>query len=121
MQTRRQFLEVATATLVLVPAVQAACGTGPMSTQPTPTGASCDGVLTTSSVVLAHTHTLCVPSSDLSSPPAGGATYTTSPPQPTHTVTLTQAELQAIEGGMTVTVTSSVAGSHTHDFAIHKV
>jgi hypothetical protein len=36
-------------------------------------------------------------------------------------VTLTQAQLQSIEGGQTVTVTSSVANNHTHDFAIHRM
>jgi hypothetical protein len=78
-------------------------------------------VQTTSTVAFGHTHTLCVPTADLTSPPAGGATYTSSGPDPTHTVALTQAQLQSIEGGQTVTVTSSVANSHTHDFAIRKM
>jgi hypothetical protein len=36
-----------------------------------------------------------------------------------HTVTLTQAQLQSIQGGQSVTVTTSVANNHTHDFTIH--
>ncbi len=83
--------------------------------------ASCDGVDTTSSVAASHTHTLCVPNTDLSSPPATGATYTTSNNGGhTHTVTLAQAQLQQIEAGGTVTVTSSNVQGHTHTFAIHR-
>jgi len=70
---------------------------------------------------LGHTHTVCVPAADLNNPPAGGATYTSSGPDPTHTVTLTQAQLQSIQAGQTVMITSSVANNHTHDFAIHKM
>ena len=117
MQTRRAFLASTTVTLLLIPLASAACtSSGPMRAG----NGSCNGVQTTSSVALSHTHTLCVPSTDLADPQAGGMTYTTSGPDPTHTVTLTQAQLQAIEAGQTVNVTTSVAASHTHDFAIRK-
>jgi hypothetical protein len=112
MQTRREFLTGATATLLLVPLVHGACGSKG--------DGACDGLQTTSTVAFGHTHTFCVPTADLTNPPASGATYTSSGPDPTHTVTLTQGQLQSIQSGQTVTVTSSVNGNHTHDFAIHK-
>ena len=69
---------------------------------------------------------VCVASSDLTNPPAAGATYTTtSVSGHTHTVTLTQAQLASIQSGSTVTVTtSSVVDpldgvAHTHQFAVH--
>lgn len=113
MQTRREFLAGATVTLILVP-VAAACA----SSSGGGGGGGCDGLDATSSVAQGHTHTLCVPRTDLTSPPAGGMTYTTSGPDPTHTVTLTQAQLEAIESGQTVQVTTSVANGHTHDFVL---
>ncbi len=92
------------------------------------TGTPACGATSTSTTVAAHNHTLCVPATDLSSPPSGGATYTSSSsPDPdannaqhTHTVTLTAAQLTTINGGGTVTVTSAISLSHTHDFAVMK-
>ena len=62
MHTRRDFLSSATVTLLLIPV---GCS---MSTS----GGSCDGTESTSSDTGGHTHTLCVPASDLSSPPVNG-------------------------------------------------
>ncbi|HEY1691637.1 MAG TPA: hypothetical protein VGG39_05730 [Polyangiaceae bacterium] len=116
MQTRREFLShVATVTLFLVPLAEAACSS---SSGNGSSSGSCDGLDPTSTVALGHTHTVCVPSADLSNPPSGGATYTTSGPDPTHTITLTQAQLQSIQSGQSVTVTTSVANNHTHDFTL---
>jgi hypothetical protein len=74
-----------------------------------------------------HTHTLCVLTSDLASPPAAGVTYTTSSDGGhTHKVTLAQADLMAINAGQTMTVTSTSdldpanGSAHTHKFAITK-
>jgi hypothetical protein len=102
--------------------------TGAQDTGTPDTGAGGCGGTSTSTTVAMHTHTLCVPASDLTSPPSAGATYTSSSsPDPeagnaqhTHTVALTAAQLTTIEGGGTVTVTSAISLSHTHDFAIMK-
>ena len=117
MLTRRDFLKGTMATLVLVPL--AACSD---DDSPTGTGdtVGCQGVESTGSSSSGHIHTVCVPDSDLTSPPSGGNTYTTSNNGGhTHTVTLSQAQLQTIESGGSVTVTSSGAG-HTHDFMVEK-
>jgi hypothetical protein len=67
-----------------------------------------------------HTHTLCVPTTDLTSPPAGGKTYTTSVAlNHSHTVVLTQAQLQTIDSGGSVTVTTS--SPLPHNFTISKM
>ncbi len=120
MITRREFLKGSMATLVLVPL--AACSSdddSPMSAGGDSTG-SCQGVASTGSSSAGHIHTVCVPDSDLTTPPAGGGTYTTSSDAGhTHSVTLTQAQLQSIAGGGSVTVTSSSTG-HTHDFSVKK-
>ena len=132
MLNRREFLTTAAGgfvTLVLTPIVSA-CGSdstyGGASTTSNPTTPACDGAGETSTVTNGHTHTLCVPLSDLDNPPASGATYTTSVTEGhEHTVTLIQAWLMAIAQGQTVTVTSSavsVGGTpvHTHGFAVAK-
>jgi hypothetical protein len=84
------------------------------------------GLDPTSSVDDGHTHTVCVPSTDLANPPSAGATYTTSPPESggmvisgaLHTVTLTAAQLSMIEGGQSLTVTTSTDGGHNHQFVL---
>ena len=86
MLTRRDFLKGTMATLVLVPL--AACSD---DDSPTGTGdtVGCQGVESTGSSSSGHIHTVCVPDSDLTSPPSGGNTYTTSNNGgPTQTVTL---------------------------------
>jgi hypothetical protein len=113
MQTRREFLSQATIVLTLLPVAAAAC-----SSSSAAGGGSCDGLDPTSTVASGHTHRVCVPQADLTNPPAGGATYTTSGPDPMHTITLTQAQLQSIQSGQSVTVTTSVANNHTHDFTL---
>jgi hypothetical protein len=64
--------------------------------------------------------TVCVPATDLANPPPTGAMYTTSGPDPTHTITLTAAQLTAINMRQSVTVTSSTNGAHSHDFVLLK-
>jgi hypothetical protein len=129
MFTRRMFLTKATATLVMVPlacsmAADPASGPGDAGT-PAPDGDVCDGVLTTSTNVSQHTHTLCVPESDLTSPPPNGATYTSSNVNDplnnvfhTHTVDLTAQQLSTINGGGQVVVTASTSDFHNHQLMI---
>ncbi len=120
MITRREFLKGSVATLVLVPL--AACSSDDGS--PTSAGGGntggCQGVFSAGTNSSGHIHTVCVPETDLTTPPAGGGTYTTSSAAGhTHTVSLTQAQLQTAAGGGTVTVTSS-STDHTHDFTVRK-
>jgi hypothetical protein len=97
MLNRRQFVSGATVALLLVPVVASGAGSAMSS------GASgCTGVSATSSVALGHTHTVCVLQADLPNPPSAGATYTTSGPDPTHTIALTAAQLSASNGGQSV-------------------
>jgi len=100
--------------LLLVPVV-VGCGSSSSASN------GCDGLGSTSSVVQGHSHTVCIPSADLMTPPQGGATYTTSGPDPTHTITLSAAQLSAIEQGQSVSVTTSNDGAHTHDFTLAKM
>ncbi len=113
MLSRRQFVSEATVALLLVPIVACSANSAMSS------GASgCTGLSPTSSVALGHTHTVCVLQADLTNPPSGGVTYTTSGPDPTHTIALTAAQLSAINGGQSVTVTTSTSAGHTHQFVL---
>jgi hypothetical protein len=122
MQTRREFLNGATVTLLMIPIV-AACGSSGSSPAGAPGGTvpGCDnGIGVTGTIANNHTHTICVLDSDLTNAPAGGVTYVTSNVLAhTHNVTFTQAQLQMINSGGSVTVTSS-APDPTHDFTVMK-
>lgn len=79
----------------------------------------------TSSNDLNHTHTVDLANADISAPPDGGRTETTSLDQAhTHTVTLTDSDFASINAGNTVTKTTSEDETpgfvHTHQFAFHK-
>jgi hypothetical protein len=123
MLTRRAFLARGTTVLVLVPIVACTASSTPTAGP----GASCAGTDVLSSTDASHTHTVCILNSDLTNPPASGATYTTSiDGQHTHNVTLTQANLTALNGGQTITVTSTNdvdplnKTPHAHSFSITK-
>jgi len=116
MLSRRQFVSRTTVALLLVPLAACSSNGGAGSDS----ASDCSGVSSTSSVALGHTHTVCVLETDLTNPPSAGVTYTTSAPDPTHTVTLTAAQLASISGGTSVTVTTSTNGNHNHQFAISK-
>jgi hypothetical protein len=123
MISRRQF----TITLVLTPIASwlAGCGDGgdgsgndgPISdTSPT---IACDGVGAKSSLADGHAHDLCVPTSDLSSPPSDGATYTTTTEDGhTHGVTLDAAQLAAVNRGEVVRVTTTAVDGHVHTYSL---
>lgn len=129
MLNRRELLSVGTGgfvTLVLT-RVLPACSSddsGGSSTSTSPTTPACDGAGETSSVTLAHAHNLCVPASDLTSPPVAGVNYVTSVTSDhEHTVPLTQAMLTIVARGGVVVVTTSVAATaslagHTHIFSV---
>lgn len=111
--TRRELLAQSTVMLLMVPAASAAaaaCSSGGSGSSNTN---GCDGVFETSTVTNNHTHTLCVPTSDLTNPPSAGVTYNTSTDaNHSHTVQLSQAQLQSINGGGSVTVTTSAPAAH---------
>jgi hypothetical protein len=75
-------------------------------------------ILSTSTNVNGHTHTVNVPSSDQLHP--ADTTYTSSnEADHTHQVTLTADQLSTLAGGGAVTVTSTNStstGNHRHDF-----
>lgn len=144
MTTRREFLSSASVTLLMIPF--GACTSSTPSAAPQPAdgsvgggpdtgvctpgssdGSTCSGISTTSSNVSGHTHTLCVPDADLTSPPSAGATYTSScnldplnDIDHIHNVTLSAQQLSTINGGGSVTVTSTEDDLHTHQFTIMK-
>jgi hypothetical protein len=127
MLNRREFLSLGTGGVVTLVLTRVIVGCGSSSSDNTsttstnPTIPGCDGAGETSTVTQGHTHDLCVPASDLSSPPAGGATYTTSiSVGHDHNVTLTQAQLTTVSQGGAVTVTTSTVTGHTHDFSVQK-
>jgi hypothetical protein len=118
MFTRRELLTRGTTLLLLIPVV------GCSSSSDDTSGGSCAGVDSTSTVNSNHSHTVCVLTTDLTSPPGAGVTYTTSNVgSHTHMVMLTAANLTAINTGQTVMVTSTSDGSpaHSHDFMIKKM
>jgi hypothetical protein len=113
-RTRRAFLR-AGAWLVSMPLAGCASSKPPID---------CDGDSSVSTVNADHTHTLCVPSTDLASPPPGGFSYNSSSSGAmphTHDVSLSQVQLAQLAAGQTVTVTSGSNLGHTHDFTIRKM
>jgi hypothetical protein len=115
---RRAFLTQLGTIILILPAARLISGCGTSSPTPSnppsgPTSTPPPGQLTfTSSVVLDHTHTFGIMVTAISSPPAAGRTTSGH----SHVVTLSQMDLQTIEGGGTVTSTTSSAEGHTHTF-----
>ena len=128
MLTRRQLLRNGSTVLVLVPLLPAVLQACSSSDDPgTPAGDTCAGTDPLSTVNAGHTHSVCVPNADMTSPPAAGATYTSSNDgNHTHAITLTAAQLTSIAAGQSVTVTSTSAvdplnqTAHTHDWTVTK-
>lgn len=82
---------------------------------------SSDGFDVTSSVGAGHTHDVRILTADLANPPGGGVQYTsTNVNSHVHTVTLTQADLTAINSGGQVSVNSSTNDGHLHTWTIQK-
>jgi hypothetical protein len=129
MLSRRQFLRAsaraatsATVTLVLAHVGCSSTSSDGMGASIGTTLPGCDGAGATSSLVSGHTHDVCVPAIDLSSPPAAGAVYTTtgSGDGHAHTIALTQAQLVAIAQGQTVMLVTTTTESHAHTFALSR-
>lgn len=84
----------------------------------TGSGGADDGFDVTSAETSGHTHRVTVLFADLSAAPVGGVTYTSTSSGHIHDLKIAQTELVAIEGGASVTVTSSKSAGHTHDWTI---
>jgi hypothetical protein len=124
MLTRRQLLTRGTTMLLLVPIINACSSNNSSTTADAASGSgACAGIDSTSTVNDDHSHAVCVPTTDLTSPPTAGVTYTsTNVGNHTHTIMLTQAQLQMIESGSSVgPITSSSSDGHTHDWTITKM
>ncbi len=114
--------------LLLVPFVSS-CSSSNNTSSIDAEGTMCTGIDSTSTVDEDHTHTICVQTSDLTSPPSGGVTYTSSNVgNHTHTLMLTMAQLASIESGTAVgpvesssTVDPISGVAHTHDWTIMKM
>jgi hypothetical protein len=79
---------------------------------PPPSGMT---ITTTSTTDAGHSHSASIPEDDLDL--TSNKVYTSSNDGGhVHTVALTAADFATLAGGGEVTVTSSLAGSHTHDF-----
>jgi len=111
----------------ILPAVLQACSTSSPNEDPGTPGDTCAGSDPLSTVNAGHTHSVCVPTADMTSPPAAGATYTSSNDgNHTHAITLTAAQLSAIAAGQSVTVTSTSVvdplnqAVHSHNWTIAK-
>jgi len=93
-------------------------GTNTPSGPSTPTATELDF---TSSVVNGHSHDVTIQVSMLSDSPAGGDSLTTTNVNShTHELVLTEAELDSIQAGQTVTRETSLDAGHTHTFALSK-
>lgn len=112
----------------LVAPLVAGCGNGyGSSASSSPDASTCTGVGGQSTTDDQHSHSVCVPTADLTTPPANGATYTSSTDSShVHTVTLTNAQLTTLQGGQAVTVMSSSTVNpldgdpHTHNWTLRK-
>ncbi len=108
MTTRRELL-IGAASLALVPA----CSGGGSAPSDAQTGPSCQSVISGN-----HGHVLAVQGADLTS--MRDHTYDIhGSADHTHSVTITQAQLGGLATGMTVTVTSTLGGGHTHNCSVH--
>ncbi len=125
--TRRDFFTKAGRLVVLLPvgaSLIAACGSSPNADCTTANTAMSTGaaLIVTSSCAGAgagHDHDFTIQNSDLSTPPAAGVSGNSSPyddDQHVHTVSITQAQLQMIQAGQTVSITSGSTLGHTHTF-----
>ena len=72
----------------------------------------------TSTISGGHTHSVKILFADVNAPPAGGKSLTTSTTTHFHTLTLSQADFQALSNGQTLTRDTSTDSSHKHTFSI---
>ena len=123
---RREFLIQCAAAAVAIPAAMllAGCGGGGGGGGGTPAPASSAGFsLTSTADQTGHNHAVTILFADLTSQPAAGVTYTTSAggsTAHTHTLHISQAELNDINSGRTDRISTSIDLAHSHEFSITK-
>jgi len=79
----------------------------------------CGGVGARSSSVQGHAHDVCVPKSDLASPPAHASSYvTTTVKGHAHLVSIESTQLSAIQRGERVHLTTAMEAGHVHAFVL---
>jgi hypothetical protein len=78
-------------------------------------------IVYTSSNADGHSHTFSLDVAALSSPPSAGVSGQTSASGHTHSVSITAAQLQTINAGQSVSVTTGNAAGHVHVFTFIKI
>ena len=111
--SRRQIVVQVGSFLILLPASGwLSCGGSS-----TPARTDQTALTFTSSTDAGHNHTYQIMMSELSNPPTDGINRQTSVAAGhTHAVAITQAELQSIQSGQTVTKVSTTSSGHSHTF-----
>jgi hypothetical protein len=99
---------------------------GDSSQNPNPPGAaptdSGGQSVYTSSITGGHDHTFTIDDTSFTAPPDAGVSGDTSTDSShSHSVSVTSAQLASVETGDSVSVTTGVAGGHTHVFTFVKV
>lgn len=68
-----------------------------------------------------HTHSVTIQRDEVTSPPSGGISKSTSSSAGhTHAFAMSQAQLQAVNQGMSVQLSDSVVQGHSHNYTITK-
>jgi len=79
-------------------------------------------VVYTTNVVGDHSHTFGIEATAFASPPAAGVSgSTTSAEGHMHSVTVAMADLQNVQAGQTIKITTGTGGGHTHVFTFVKL
>ena len=114
---RKQFITTIMTAAGLMPLVITQIGCTSATEPPaTTTVTTSDSYLFTSSVDSNHAHTVEITFFDLSQPPEGGRSLTTSSTGHTHSVTLSTSDFAALEAGQTVIRNTSNNSGHLHTF-----
>lgn len=119
---RRQFLRLSFGTVIALPVgmflVQGCedeTGTPNGDTPDAPPAMVGTQVVYTTNAVGDHSHTFGIEATSFASPPMTGVTGSTSSAEGhLHSVTVTMADLQNVQAGQTVKITSGTGGGHTH-------
>ncbi len=123
---RRRFVVRLGTVLLVLPASRALLGCGSTGNEygadaGTDAGTNQQAFTFTSSTAAGHAHTIQYQATEFSAPPAAGIERDTSTvSEHFHTVELTEADLNSIGSGNTVTKSTSVVGGHSHTFTFKK-
>jgi hypothetical protein len=125
---RRSFLKVAAGTLLILPVgtfLVEGCGDNQSTSGDAPAAPPQKAgtqVVYTTNLVGAHSHTFGIEGAAFSSPPAAGVSGSTSSDEGhMHSVTVAMTDLQNVQNGQTVKITTAASGGHTHVLTLVKV